>query len=309
MSFSPTADHSAFLYDSDDDYLATLVPYLCAALDRGHGVVVATSRARMTLLGDGLGDAAADVEFLPHDEWHVRPDRTIAGWARILAASAARGHAFTRLVDEIRFGEPPAHRLWVRYESAMNRVLAGAAADRLCPYDTRALPAAVTDTALRTHPCLYDKGQHPSPGFVEPELLLREVPEPEVVTTGPPALELPVGPKVAGLREAVRGRAQRDGWLSDDRLEDFVLALSEVTTNGIRHGGGRRRLAIWVTDHAIACEMTDDGGTPPGPLAGYLPPKKGAVGGMGLWLVRQVCDAVHIGAAAGLTRVRFRMDR
>jgi hypothetical protein len=44
-------------------------------------------------------------------------------------------------------------------------------------------------------------------------------------------------------------------------------------------------------------------------LAGYLPPPPGAVGGMGLWLVHQVCDALAIQASGGLTRARFALRR
>ena len=309
-STSPLLDHSAFLYDSDDDYVASLVPYLCTALERGDGVAVAVGAARAAMLRDGLGAAASAVLFLADDEWFVQPGRTIAGWSRVLAASAARGHAFTRLVGEVPFGAPAAHPLWVRYEAVVNRALAGAAADLLCPYDIRALPPSVADTAGRTHSHLSGaRGQHSSPAFVEPEWMLREVAEPAVVTDGPPTIELPIDATVAELREMVRRRGQLEGWLGEQRLEELVLALSEVTTNGVRHGGGILRLAIWVTDAAITCEVADAGGSPPGPLAGYLPPVMGVTGGMGLWLVRQVCDAVHIGAADGVTRVRFVMAR
>ena len=310
MSRSPTLDHSAFRYDSDDEYVATLVPHLSAALDQGDAAAVAVSRERAGLLRDALGDAAAGVTFLPDDEWYVRPGRTIAGWVRVLTTSAARGHRFTRLVGETRFGPSADHPLWIRYEAAVNRALAGAAADLLCPYDTRARPADVLDAIDRTHPCLTDtKGVRPNPRFEDPEDVLRDVAEPPVVTTGPPTVQLAVGSTVAGLRELVRNRSRADGWLRGQRLEELVLAISEVTTNGVRHGGRLRRLAIWVTDDAVTCEVADDGGVPPAPLTGYLPPVAGVIGGMGLWLVRQVCDAVHIGAADGMTRVRFRVDR
>lgn len=309
MSLSPTFTHSAFRYDTDDDYVATLVPYLCAALTRGHGAAVAASRARAGLLRDALGDAAAGVLFLPDDEWYVRPGRTIAGWTRVLAASAARGRPVTRLVGEVRFGGPAAHPHWIRYESAVTAALAGAAAELLCPYDGRALPPAVLASAPRTHPCLYAGKPVPNPGFVAPETLLREVPEPAVATPGEPTVELPTDGSVAGLRERLRAHARHGGWLPEHRLEELVLAVSEVATNSIRHGGPLRRLAFWVTDRTVACEVADDGGNPPGPLAGYLPPAPGVAGGMGMWLVRQVCDAVQITADGGVTRVRFAVDR
>ena len=302
-------DHSAFPYDTDEQYVATLVPYLGAALGRGDGVVVATSPRRVGVLREALGGAAAAVLFLPDHEWYTAPGRTIAGWTRVLAASAARGHTFTRLVGEVRFGEPAAHRRWIRYESAVNAALAGAAADLLCPYDTRTLSPDVLASAYRTHPCLHDGRRRPSPDYTPPRALLREIAEPPIPAPGPPTVELPVDGTVAGLRETVRTRAQREGWLDRQRLEELVLALSEITTNGLRHGGGLRSFSVWVTDRSVVCEVTDGGGTLLDPLAGYLPPRRGAIGGMGLWLVRQVCDAVQITAADGITRVRFAVDR
>ncbi|GAA0802720.1 anti-sigma factor RsbA family regulatory protein [Spirilliplanes yamanashiensis] len=302
-------DHFAFPYDSDEQYVTTLVAHVGAALGRGDGVVVATSPRRVGLLREALGDAAADVLFLPDHEWYTAPGRTIAGWVRVLAASAARGHTFTRLVGEVRFGEPDAHRRWIRYESAVNAALAGAAADLLCPYDTRTLPPDVLTSSYRTHPCLHDGTPRPSPRYTPPQALLREIPEPPIAAPGPPTVRLPVDATVAGLRETLRTRAQREGWLGEQRLEELVLALSEITTNGVRHGGGLRGLSVWVTDRSVVCEVTDGGGAPLDPLAGYLPPRRGAIGGMGLWLVRQVCDAVEIVAAGGVTRVRFAVDR
>ncbi len=88
-----------------------------------------------------------------------------------------------------------------------------------------------------------------------------------------------------------------------------MLALSEVATNGIRHGGEQRELRIWLTGDAVVCEVTDDGVVPPGPLAGYLPPRSGVTGGMGLWLVQQLCDAMAIRTVDGLTRARFAVRR
>src|SRR5687768_450776 len=89
-------DHSAFLYDTDESYLATLVPFLREGLDRGEGVAVAAGPDRISLLREALNGDAARIRFLADDEWYVRPVRTIAGWARMLTASAAKGQPFTR---------------------------------------------------------------------------------------------------------------------------------------------------------------------------------------------------------------------
>ena len=59
----------------------------------------------------------------------------------------------------------------------------------------------------------------------------------------------------------------------------------------------------------MVCELTDDGVTPPGPLAGYLPPDPDMIGGMGLWIVYQLCDSLTINVQDGLTKARFALRR
>jgi anti-sigma regulatory factor (Ser/Thr protein kinase) len=295
-------DHSAFLYDSDAEYLAVLLPFLRDGLAREYGLAVATSPARITLLRDALGTDARTVVFLPDEEWHVRPARTIGAWARLLSLATKRGRPRTRLVGQVPFGAAP--QSWIRFESVLNAALADATADLLCPYDRREVTAEVADSAGRTHPRLHGE---PTDAYLKPEVLLDQVPEPSIAAPGPPLVRLPIGDTVAGLRETVRSWAA--GHLPADRLDDLLLAVNEVATNGVRHGGPERSLAVWATPEAVICEVADNGVLGPSPLAGYLPPVRGVPGGMGLWLVRQVCDAVHIAVSGGGTRVRFAVAR
>jgi anti-sigma regulatory factor (Ser/Thr protein kinase) len=309
-SVPPTGfQHSAFLYDSDDAYTGTLVPFLREGLRRGEAVAVATSPARITLLRAALADDAAAVRFLPDHEWYVRPVRTIAGWARLLTAAALRGQPSTRLVGQVRFGTAEQHAAWVRFESALNRSLAGLNGHLMCPYDRRDLPPHLIEAAGRTHPLLCDGRWFASAGFRPPELLLAELPEPAYPVRGDPVVTLPIGDTVADLRDHVRAVVADRRWLSPTRLDDLLLAVSEVTTNCVRHGGGRRELTLWITSEAVVCEVTDDGPAGPDPLAGYLPPPPGAIGGMGLWLVNQICDSAAFHRSGGTTRARFALLR
>ena len=304
-----TFDHSAFLYDTDDAYVATLVPFVRAGLAQGEGVAVAAAPDRIDLLRDALESDAAAVRFIADHEWYVRPVRTIAGWARMLGGTAARGPSYTRLVGQVRFGTAEEHPAWVRFESALNRALAHTNGHLMCPYDRRLLPAELLDAAGRTHPLLCDGRWFDSPTYLAPEQVLTEVTEPPYPVRGDPLVALPVADTVAGLREHVRSRARSERWLAPDRLEDLILAVSEIATNCVRHGGGRRELKVWLTGEAVVCEVTDEGSDPPGPLAGYLPPRADAVGGMGLWLVHQVCDSLTIRTTGGTTRARFAILR
>ncbi len=301
--------HDAFFYRTDEEFAAALLPYLRGGVARGDGVAVATSRPRITLLHDALGADAGSVLFLPDDEWYQRPVGTIAGWARVIATSARRGRPYTRLIGEVRFGPREHHPSWVRFEAALNRALAGSAATLVCPYNLAALPPALIDEGRRTHPTILNGQRRDSDRYLAPEMLLTQVPEPLFPVTGPPLIEVPIEGTVAPLRDLLRNRGAAEGWLPPDRLDDLVLALSEVATNGVRHGAGRRQLAVWLLDGTVVCEVTDEGGGPPDPLAGYLPPAPGATGGMGLWLSYQVCDSLAIDSSHGVTRARFAVRR
>jgi anti-sigma regulatory factor (Ser/Thr protein kinase) len=303
----PRFTHSAFLYDDQAAYLAFLIPFIGEGLDRDESVAVAASTDRIALLRDTLGADAGPIHFLPADEWYVRPQRTVGAWARLLRTAAAAGRPSTRLINEIVFAA--ADRPWVRCESALNRALQGLNGHLLCPYDRGALPAQLIASAGQTHHLLYDAGWHHSDTYQEPELLLTELTEPPHPAGGEPVITMPIAGPIAGLRTLVRDRASAEHWLAPDRIDTLVLALSEITTNAVRHGGPNRELRLWLTGNAVVCEVSDDGADPPGPLAGYLPPTPGAVGGMGLWLVGQVCDSLTVRAEAGHTRARFALRR
>ena len=287
--------HSAFRYDGDEDYAAFLIPFICGALEGGEYVAVATTPGRTALLRWRLGPDATRVRFLDPAGWYARPVRAISVWAHLL-----RTHPGAHLIND----NPDGADAWTRCDSALNAALAGLAGHVLCPHDRD--HAA---TARRTHRVLHDDGWHVSDEYVEPEQLLTALPEPPYPVTGDPVLSLPVEDTVADLRSLVRGTANAEGWLDPDGVDALVLAVSELTTNAIRYGGVSRELRLWLMPDAVVGEVTDDGSDPPGPLAGYLPPTPGEIGGMGMWLVSQGCDAFTIRGVAGRTHARFAIRR
>ncbi|MFG1602790.1 anti-sigma factor RsbA family regulatory protein [Actinoplanes sp. NPDC049265] len=299
--------HSAFLYDSPDDYRDFLVRFIREGVERGDAIAMAIQADRVELLREALGPEAAQVRFQPTEDWQIRPARSIGVWSRLLRTAATAGRPSARLINEIDFQDHLPS--WVRAESASNVSLAGLNGHLLCPYDRGALPPDLITAARRTHPDLYDGRWRDSDEFVEPRVLLAGIEEPPYPAAGRPLVEVPVADSVADLRAHLRNQATAEGWLPPDRVEVLILALSELATNGIRHGGAHRDLRVWLNPEAVVCEVTDDGPDPPGPLAGYLPPVPGIVGGMGLWLVGQICDALSVTTADGVTRARFALRR
>lgn len=98
--------------------------------------------------------------------------------------------------------------------------------------------------------------------------------------------------------------------LDAERSADLVLAVNELATNSICHGGGHGTLRLWCSDHTLQCEVRDDGHIPSAAAElGRDRPDPDAMSGRGLWLVDQLCDGVQIASSPGSgSAVRVRMS-
>ena len=92
-----------------------------------------------------------------------------------------------------------------------------------------------------------------------------------------------------------------------DAVEDFLLAVDEMTSNAVRHGLPPVSLRLWIGGDRIVCVIGDGGPGWDDPFAGYGPAHGDDLsrGGMGLWLARQLCDHVDIEHGDGGVRVRL----
>ena len=108
----------------------------------------------------------------------------------------------------------------------------------------------------------------------------------------------------------VRGFIARraDAVLDARRAADFVLAVDEVATNSLRHGGGSGTLRLWDDDRALVCDVRDRGYITD-PMVGRVRPTREQVGGRGLWIANQLCDLVQLRSGNNGTTVRLHMYR
>lgn len=176
----------------------------------------------------------------------------------------------------------------------------------LCPYDTEALDAAVIDEARRSHPFLWSDGRHRDSSDYGDRLAAPfDGPLPE-----PPGdadeLVFDAG-RLEDLRSFVAGHAARAD-LGGTRTAAIVLAVNEVATNSIRHGGGQGSLRVWEDAAGLVCEVRDQGHIHQR-LAGRRQPTSDQAAGRGLWLVNQFCDLVQLRSSAAGTTVRLHMRR
>jgi anti-sigma regulatory factor (Ser/Thr protein kinase) len=95
--------------------------------------------------------------------------------------------------------------------------------------------------------------------------------------------------------------------LAEDRVVDFVIAVSEIAANTVRHARTQGSIEIWSDAGEIICEMRD-GGVITDPTVGSAPPAADANGGHGLWLVHQICDRVDLHSNENGTTIRLHMS-
>jgi anti-sigma regulatory factor (Ser/Thr protein kinase) len=116
------------------------------------------------------------------------------------------------------------------------------------------------------------------------------------------------GKDLVALRNAVAAHGSRLG-LTDQQLADLVLVAQELAANAVRHGAGRGRLRLWLADGHLHCVVTDPGPAGPGlHLEGRQPPPATALGGRGLWLVRQLTHHVTFTASNDGTQITATTD-
>jgi len=110
--------------------------------------------------------------------------------------------------------------------------------------------------------------------------------------------------RVTLLRHSVMACAGAAG-LSGDRLEDFVVAVNELMTNAVRHGGGIGRVTVWRAGDSVVCEISDRGAGLTRPAVSPDRPAVDVPGGWGLWLARELTDAMQVETGTEGTTVRI----
>ena len=83
-----------------------------------------------------------------------------------------------------------------------------------------------------------------------------------------------------------------------------MLAVHELATNSVRHGGGAGTVGMWTTPSAVIVEFTDAGRVTD-PLTGRMMPLVDQAGGRGVFLVNQLCDLVQVRSSDRGTTIRI----
>ena len=298
--------HEAFLYSGDESFLSGTVPFIEQGVSGGESVLVVVDARKIDMLRAELGQKADGVAFADMDQVGRNPARIIPAWRKFVDENSDR-QPMRGIGEPIWAGRTDAELAECHHHEALLNVAFLTARQfwLFCPYNTTTLGSDVIERMAANHPILFDGASASESHAYDFELALSKLfieplPEPR-----PDPMELAFSAQSLGeLRRWVTQRALAAG-LDGHRVDDLVLAVNEIATNSVKHGGGYGRLRIWDEEGAIVCDIFDDGHIRH-PLAGRELPGREQDRGRGLWLANQVCDLVQIRSSADGTMVRLR---
>lgn len=294
--------HETLMYAGDDGFLEGCLPFVEAGIRGGEPVLVAVAPERTGQLREALGEDAAEVGFLDMHALGANPARIIPAWREFLTEHPPVEGSVRGIGEPIWPGRSHAELAECeRHEALLNWAFGGGRPWRLlCPYDVDALDDAVLEGALRTHPFISSPE-----GRARSEHFSQRAPEPFAGALPEPGGDVWSMPFRSG--ELGQLRAELLDWaavpLGDARAGELVLAVNELTSNSVRHGGGRGSLRVWREEDSLICEVCDAGRLED-PLAGRIRPAPERNAGRGLWITNQLCDLVQIRSGEQGTAVR-----
>jgi anti-sigma regulatory factor (Ser/Thr protein kinase) len=294
--------HQALIYGSDDEFVDASLRFVEEAMALREPALVAAHERNLENLRDALGGTSAGVTLVSVEHWYETSARTrdkFDSWV-VEQINGGRG----RLIAEPPWstGHGAQLRDWARHESVLNVAFADYPLTFLCPYDARVLPDEAIDHAQATHPEIVGvDGASASPNYENPRDFCRRLDAEVTRPTGDPSIEtgFRLG-DLPGVRRLIESTAIAAG-MTDSRAEAAVLAVNEIATNALLHGRPPAALRLWIDEEELICEISDPGSGIDNVLAGQLPPSATQTSGRGLWMARQLCDAVEVRNSDGCT--------
>lgn len=302
--------HQALLYAGPREFVASLVPFLREGLAAGETTAALLEADKIALLREALGDDADRVHFTDAADVGRNPARLIPWWRQFVDRHLTEDRPVRAVEEPGLSGRSPAEMdEYLVHEALLNVAFADDPPwSLLCTYDVDVLTREVVDECRRHHPLVSDKGRpSPNSGY-RPAASPAGLDQP---LAPPPADALRLGFErkrgaLRRIRDVVVAHAGRCG-LDTTATEDLVLAVNEVVSNAMNHGGGAGEIRLWQDGGSVVCEVTDSGTFDGPPLLGRHHPTVNRPGGRGLWLANQLCDLVQIRAGSAGTTVRLHM--
>lgn len=293
--------HDLLLHDDDQQLVEGTRAFVGQGLAAGAQVLVHSSRERVGLLRDAIGEHPR-LQYAFDEDLYVKPISTLFAYQRQLAGGPQPAKVW--VTGTVPLGaDAAAQAAWARYESLVNEALGTFDFHALCTYDCRTLPANVLAAARATHPTVSPglrEHRTTSADYVTPAAFLDHAlaDPPRRPTTEPAATaQVTARADLAHLRHLLRDTATRSSTLPAGDVDDLVSAVNEVATNGLVHGRPPVRVTLWSAPAELICEVVDSGVAHLDPLAGFRYPAP--TGSRGLWAARQLVDDAFVTAVPG----------
>ncbi|MGW6448275.1 anti-sigma factor RsbA family regulatory protein [Lentzea sp. NPDC055074] len=299
-----TFAHPALFYSDEDSYIDGTVPFVVEGLASAEPVAVAVPGRNLRLLREALSGFAHLVTFIDMEDTGRNPGRIIPD----LRAFADRHRGAVRIISEPVWDlrtdvEYPACTL---HEALVNYAFSGRDLSILCPYSTTSLTHDILADAEKTHPVVIDaSGHRPSDHFHPARVVVAAHSMPLAIPSDAASTSVGAG-AMAAVRAFAREQAVKLG-LTHGRVDDFALAVTELATNSVRHGGGESTVRVWAESRSIVCQVNDNGHITD-VLAGRTPVHANEPGGRGLLLVNRLADLVRTQTTSNGTAIQVRFD-
>ncbi|TWF75348.1 anti-sigma regulatory factor (Ser/Thr protein kinase) [Pseudonocardia hierapolitana] len=306
--------HAAALFESGDDLRRRVVPFVRDGLAAGESVVAVVSGRAAAQLRRGLGADERDIRWQVPDVSYRSLGPMYNGLRRYLAGQYEAGNRIRLIAENDTTSSAARTAAYLRFEAASNHVLGTYGFPWVCLYDRRRHSPDVLDAVRQVHPLLVgsDGRSAPSSDYVPPETYLRAHPGPLSVVPPEPPVDFWVT-TVGQFGAARRAVAEAGGMLglTEETGDDFELATAEALSNALRHGERPCRIRVWATPHHVVMRVDDQGLGDDITTKGFHPPDPANVhvGGMGVWMIRQLADVVHIRVGAAGTAVEVQFPR
>lgn len=308
------AAHTTALFDSEDDLRRRVVPFVRAGLAAGETVVAVVSGRAAAQLRAGLGADERDIRWQVPDVSYESLGPMFNGLRRYLAGQYEAGNRVRLIAENDTTSSTARTAAYLRFEAASNHVLGAYGFPWVCLYDRRRYSTDVLEAVRQVHPLLMgpDGRSAPSSAYVPPDTYLRAHPGPLSPVPPQPPVDFwltTVGQFGAARRAATEAAGMLG--LSEEAGDDFELATAEALSNALRHGERPCRVRVWATPQHVVLRVDDRGAGDDIATKGFDPPDPANVhvGGMGVWMIRQLADVVHIDIGAAGTAVEVQFPR
>ncbi|MFD4032700.1 anti-sigma factor RsbA family regulatory protein [Streptomyces sp. NPDC058637] len=299
--------HELYPYRGEEQFLTGTLGFIHEALEADEAVVVAVPPDKTSLLQNELADEPA-VTFVDPATAGPNPGRLIGAWTAWLAQQGDGGRPVRGIGESAwRRTRSAGHLEELRYhEWLMNQAFAQSSAySMLCPYDDADQDQNALRAVSRCHPLIRQDGQYmPNTDHLND----RVYPFEALLAPCDPYQEISyTDGDLAAIRAKV-SQCAADAGVPEQQQAKLAVAVTEIATNSIRHGGGSGTMRTWAQETEFVCEFRDAGYIPD-VMAGRIRPPVDQIGGRGLWLAHQLCDLVQIRSAPDRgTTVRLHMD-